>query len=118
MSYKDRYEKAKAKGSVKEQTFQIKSWSEPGDELIGQVLSIGTFKGGKFDTEVSQYIIDTDEGIISTVLGSNADAQIKDKVEIGNCVHIEYQGKISLDDGRSVNRFNISTFDPGKGKDA
>lgn len=118
MTYAEQLAKAQEKGKVKERTFAIISWHEPGDELTGKLLNVSAFKGGKFETEVNQYLIETDDGVVSTVLGSYADSQIMGSVQVGDLVHILYQGKAQLDDGRSVNRFNISTFSSGKPKDA
>ncbi|GAG55167.1 unnamed protein product, partial [marine sediment metagenome] len=88
----------------------IHSWDEEGQQLIGKVVEIMPFTHGKFDTEVQQYILDTDEGRVSTVLGAATDKQIAGKVKPGTMVAIVFRGQKQLADSRSVNRFEVSTF--------
>lgn len=110
MGYKEEYEKAKGKGKTKTLTSQIHSWDEEGEELVGKVIDVKPFKEGKFDTEVDCYWLETDEGIVTTVLGSATDKQLKEVDPIGQNIHITYKGKKMLADGRSVNNFHVEVF--------
>ena len=106
-TYKEQADKARKKGGGKRLTLEIHSWKEPGDTLVGKVKEVKPFTGGKFDTNVNQYILETDEGLISTVLGAATDKSFGDESVVGKTLFIEYRGKINLDDGRSVNKFVI-----------
>lgn len=107
MTYAEEWGKAEEKGKVDLVTMTIHSWDEEGQSLIGVVKAIQPFTGGSFDTEVNQYIIDTGEDIVSTVLGSSTDKQLA-KIDIqGRMVRITYKGKKNLDDGRQVNNFRV-----------
>lgn len=107
MSYKDDFIKSKDKGKTKVLTVIIHTWDEEGQELWGKVISVKPFLLGKFDTEVDSYIIDTDEGLITTVLGSATDKQLKDVDPVGMRIYIKYQGKKQLADGRQINLFHV-----------
>jgi len=107
MGYKEDFQKSKEKGKTKVLTMMIYTWDEEGQELYGTVLEIKPFKLGKFPTEVDSYIIQTDDGLITTVLGSATDKQLKDVDPRGMRIYIKYQGKKQLDDGRQVNLFHV-----------
>lgn len=110
MSYKDQYDDAKKKGKTEQVTTNIHTWEEEGEKIIGLVYGIEPFVEGQFETEVNKYIIDTDDGFVSTVLGSSTDKQIAKKVAKGNVVCITFEGKKHLKDGKSVNLFNIEVL--------
>lgn len=107
MTYQEQYKQAQSKGKTKQLTVEIWTWDEEGQELIGKVQSIIPFTDGKFDTEVSQYVIETDNGLVSTVLGSATDKQIAGKVREGAIVAILFKGKKELSDKRHVNLFDV-----------
>lgn len=110
MGIKEDYAKAKEKGKVQRLTRQIWTWDEEGQVLIGKVTAIEPFSEGMFDTEVKSYIIETEEGTITTVLGSATDKQLAKVDPVGRNIFIEYLGKKALKDGRSVNLFNVDVF--------
>ncbi len=110
MSYQDDFEKAVDSGLTTEITRGIQSWDEEGDTILGKVVEIGPFTEGSFDTEVNFYLIDTDDGLISTILGSATDRQM-DKLDLmGKLIHIEYRGKKQLADGKQVNNFKVRVW--------
>lgn len=110
MSYADDYLKAKEKGKTTQVTKEIFTWDEEGEQIIGRVLEVSVFTGGKFESKSMQYTIDTDNGIVTTVLGTATDKQLKDKNLVGKVIFIEYGGKIELGDGRQVNRFKVEVW--------
>ena len=110
MGYREEYEKAKEKSKVEIITRQIVSWEEEGQLLIGQFIRTEPFTEGEFDTEVLSYIIDTDDGIITTVLGSATDKQLE-KVDLRNRnICIEYQGKKELGESKRCNLFKVTVW--------
>lgn len=88
-------------------TTRIHQWEHEGDMLEGRVLEVIPFTGGKFDTEVNQYILQVGDDRVSTVLGSSTDKQVLGTVKPGAYCRIIYQGKSALDDGRQVNNFRV-----------
>ena len=110
MVTREDYEAQKKKGKVTRLTRQIWTWDEEGQTLIGKVKAIEPFAEGMFDTEVNSYIIETEGGIITTVLGSATDKQLSKIDPVGSNIFIEYMGKKALKDGRSVNLFNVDIW--------
>jgi len=110
-SYKDAYEKAKKAGKINRPTYQIHTWNEDNSVLVGKVRAVSEFTGGKFDNPVKQYLIDTDDGAKSCILGSYTDTQLESVVLINRVVAIIHQGKKDLEDGRSVNIFDVEIID-------
>lgn len=110
MSYQEQYQKAKEAGQTEEVTTSIFRFEEEGQHLIGKLVDISPFAGGDFETDVNQYTLDTDNGRVSCILGSAADKQLTQQDIIGKLVCITYYGKVSLSDGRRVNRFSVEVF--------
>lgn len=113
-TYAEAYAKAKADGRLTRKTSRIHSWTGESSVLIGKIRAIKPFTGGKFDAEVNAYLIETDEGLISTILGSYTDTQLGEIDLIGKTICIEYCGKKDLEDGRKVNLFNVDVLDRGE----
>lgn len=107
MGFKDEFIKAQDKGKTKTLTRLIHTWEEEGEELFGRVVSIEPFTEGQFDTEVNSYQIETDIGIVTTVLGSATDKQLAKIDPVGMKIYIKYNGKKMLKGGNSVNLFHI-----------
>lgn len=113
-TYQEAYAKAKSEGRLTRKTSRIHVWSDEGRLLTGKVRAIKPFTGGKFDAEVNAYLIETDEGLVSTIFGSYTDGQLEGLDLVGKVIHIEYDGKKDLEDGRKVNLFNVDVLDGGK----
>ena len=110
MSYQEDFEKANEKGATQEVTKNIQSWVDEGETVIGKLVSIGPVNEGTFDTEVNSYLIDTDDGMVTTVLGSATDKQLAGLEIMGKLIYIEYRGKKNLKDGKQVNTFKIKVW--------
>ena len=80
--------------------------------VIGRVVGVGKFVGGKFEAEVNCYRIATDEGMISCILGTHTDTQLEGIPILDHVVCIQFQGQKSLDDGRKVNVFDVDVLAP------
>lgn len=86
---------------------EIHSWRTEGDWIAGQLKEVNEFKEGNFDNTCKQYILKTDDGLVSCVLGQAVDKQIGAKLKIDNFYYIKFKGQLDLGDGRSVNRFSV-----------
>lgn len=106
-NYAEAYQKARSEGRLTRKTSRILTWTEDSPHLIGKVRAIMPFTGGKFEAEVNAYLIETDQGLVSTILGSYTDSQLAGLDLVGKIVVIEYEGKKDLEDGRKVNLFNV-----------
>jgi len=112
--YKAMYEAAKKTGALKRPTYRIHTWTEDSALLIGRIIGIGKFEGGKFEAEVNCYRIMTDEGTVSCILGTYTDSQLENISLLDQVVCIQYQGQKSLDDGRKVNVFDVDIIEGPK----
>lgn len=109
--YTAMYEKAKAEGKLHRSTFRIHTWKEDSAILIGRITDILPFKGGKFEAEVNSYLMDTADGLVSFIMGTYTDSQLEGIDLKGRIVRIEFAGKKDLEDGRSVNQFNVDVLE-------
>lgn len=107
MNYYDVTEYLHDPDGIERLTFNIKSWNESGDFLVGKVKKIEDFQGSKFETVCKSYLLETDEGLISTVLGASSDKQLEGLDLIGHILYIEYLGQIDLEGGKRCNRFSV-----------
>lgn len=108
--YSEEYLKAKEKGKTTQVSIEIHTWDTEGQELIGKLIDVLPFEEGKFDTEVQKYILDTDHGRISTVLGAATDKRISKTVKAGEMLYIKWKGQKELASGQHVNLFDIETW--------
>lgn len=88
-------------------SIDIHTWSRDGERLIGELREISDFTGGSFEQKCKRYLFATDNGLVTTILGASIDKQIQPEKYIGRVLCITYKGKITLDDGRSCNRFTV-----------
>ena len=109
-SYQEAYEKARSEGRLSRKTSRIHTWTEESPVLIGKVKAIKPFTGGRFEVEVNAYLIETDEGMISTIFGTYTDSQLEGLDLIGKVIAVKYDGQKDLEDGRKVNLFNVDVI--------
>lgn len=107
MNYKELMKDARKAKAVDQLTHTITQWTEEGQQIIGRVIDIQPFTGGKFEGSCNQYLIETDDGIISTLLGGATDKQIVDNDISGKVVCITFNGKKILEDNRQINLFTV-----------
>lgn len=109
-TYAEDYLKAKERGKTSQITVEIHTWDTEGQELIGKLIDVAPFTEGKFDTEVRKYIIDTDRGRVSTVLGAATDKRLAKTIKPGAMLYIKWNGQKELASGQHVNLFEVSTW--------
>jgi hypothetical protein len=83
-------------------SFEIKML-QPGEVLVGKLLSIGVVEFAKTKSTVNSYSFETDNGNVQVILGSGTDKQIHEKMEIGEVYEVLHKGKLNISEGRSVN---------------
>ena len=115
MGYADQFKKAEGEGSAKEISSQIYKFEREGQEIVGKLIGFEKFvppeSWGGASGDCMQYVIMTDEGQISVVLGQVADKTIYDSgVVNGDGLYIRYNGKKALPGGKNVNLFTIKRF--------
>lgn len=108
-NYSEEYLKAKEKGRTEQISIEIHTWDTEGQELIGKLIDVLIFTEGKFDTEVKKYVIETDHGRVSTVLGAATDKRMA-KVKPGANLYIKWKGQKEIGQGQHVNLFEIEAW--------
>jgi hypothetical protein len=111
MTYSEMLEKAKKGNKVKQITSDIKTWESEGDFILGKLIKVEPFSEGEFETEVKKYTFDTDNGIVSTVMGAVADKQIAGDEMLNSVLYITYKGKKKSKKGHMVNKFDMVVID-------
>ena len=106
-TYREQLEAARKEGRTKGVLAGLWRWEQEGQELVGKILAIDDFKGGKFDEPCKQYIVETDLGTFQTLLGGATDERLGDSVRVGDVVSITYMGKATTSKGFQVNVFAI-----------
>jgi len=105
MSYDSIFDAAENDNLVDEVSCAIHKWETPGDQLTGRLLGFENFDGGNFG-QCIKYLLDTDEGKVSFILGTAADKYMEN-VTTGSIIRITYQGTKDISDGKRVNMFNV-----------
>ena len=106
MTYAEQFEQAAREKEVRELSYEIIKWEVEGQEVVGEVKGFETFESSNYETDCLVWKLQTDEGLVSCVLGGVADKRMQD-VTTGDLLHIVYKGKKELKEGRRVNIFNI-----------
>ena len=103
-----------AAGQGEHMNVTIISWDQVGQEVIGVFMSSEVMPETKYGTPVQRYLIKTDLGMMSCLLGAHADKEVLPKLQGGDLVRIVYNGQKNLGAGRSVNIFDVRSY--GKAK--
>lgn len=106
-SLQDQADKAIDKGKGKSMVITIKTWKEEGETFYGVLLQTKPFDNSRFENSCMMYIFDTDDGLVSTVFGAATDKALEKEKLVGHLLKIIFHGKISLEDGRQCNKFEI-----------
>jgi hypothetical protein len=81
---------------------------EKGDSICGILTLVENAENDKFEEDVNRYVLDTDDGPQSVLLGSAADKQLEGKIEVGKLTYIEYLGKVEIQGGaKQLNRWKV-----------
>ena len=107
MSYQEKYQKAKKEGNYSSLSIAIHKWNREGDTIVGKIVGIGEFDKSRFANNCNKYVMDTDDGLISFVLGSNVDNQLEGKDLLDKVICVTFHGQTLLDDGRKCNSFSV-----------
>jgi len=107
MSYADQLKKAQEKGTLHQLSQNIKQWNQAGDFLLGALIEISEFEDSEYDQPCNKYLFETDDGMVSTVLGAITDKLINDDF-LNKVLFVMFEGKKESRSGRQYNKFLIS----------
>ena len=75
------------------------------------MIDIIPFDKGQYDTTCNQYILETDDGLVSTIMGSGTDKQLEGVKLKGSVVLIMFKGKLELPNGKMCNKFKVQIIE-------
>ena len=111
MSYKKDFDDAKKAGQVTDMTYSSFEFKAAGDSIIGELMDIQEVHFDKTDSDVNKYILKTDEGLQSIILGAIGDGQLKGRIRTGDIMRAEFIEKKDLPGGRTANIFTIQIIE-------
>ena len=109
-NYRQRFEELANENQPTDLVVQIHTWEE-NDELYGELISIDLVQTAKMQEACNGYILQTDDGPTSCMLGNATDKQLEGKLHIGDLVYIKFHGKIAIQGGaKQVNKFIVQAI--------
>jgi len=118
MSYKKQFADAEKAGKTREMNYQPHEFKTAGDTIVGELMDIQDAYFEATKSHVNKYIMQTDDGLESAIFGAIGDAQLKDRIQVGDIIHAEFIEKKELTGGRTANIFKIKIIERegGNGK--
>lgn len=110
MGYKDMFATAEKEDKVKAMTYQNYKFEKKGQNLIGELVAIQPAHFEATNSSVNKYILKTDDGMFSAILGAIGDAQLDGRVNDGDILSITFIEKKNLTGGRTANIFDIKSI--------
>ena len=114
MTYRERAEKAKAAGTVKRISQDVRKLKD-GESLIGLFQGREQIKSNKPDMpDFYRYHFDTDEGPVGTTFGQVFDGREGMALEPGALYEIVCKGQREIGSGKKVNVFVVTLLEAPK----
>lgn len=107
MNFREQYLQAKKAGLTDPMTYKSVSFEKSGQNIIGELVDIQPTHFDKTDSTVNKYILKTDDGLVSVILGAIGDGQLDGRVYSGDVLSITFIEKKQLTGGRTANIFDI-----------
>ena len=82
---------------------------EPGQSVVGILISVEEVQNEKIAEPCNRYVIDTDDGPCSVLPGNATDKQLVGKIKIGLLTRFEFVEKIAIQGGaKQLNRYRVT----------
>lgn len=107
MNYAQELQNYRQKPAVKNLVTEIIRFQIPGQFILGKIIEVKPFQTGKMDKECNQYTMDTVTGTKRFLLGNRLDNELEGIDLVGRILCVQFNGKVDLDGGRTLNLFNI-----------
>jgi hypothetical protein len=109
MNYDEQFEQAEEEGKVDFNSVEIVKWEEAGQKITGELLGVEVFQGNQFDEECNAYLVGTDTGPVTFVLGAATDKRLQDLSE-GMIIRVTYRGQKEIGNKKHVNIFEVKSI--------
>lgn len=107
MDYAKLAAKALKDGQTENLTPLYREWTEEGQVIVGEFRNKVEIESSQNQGTYYQYMFETNEGLLKFHLGKATDGEAGCTFTPGGIYHIEYQGKLNLKGGKTVNKFHI-----------
>jgi len=109
MNYEEMFDRAEQEGRIDFNSIEIVKWEDEGQQLTGELIAIEIFEGNRYNDQCNKYMLRTDSGIVSFILGAATDNRLQDVTE-GMIIRVIYKGQKDLKDGKRVNVFDVKSI--------
>lgn len=110
MGYNEMYHRQREDHKVEHLTKSIIEWKEVGQEVIGKIMQVTRFQESEFDGDCNVYLIETDTGLVSVVLGETRDKLFEKYDLLGRGIYIRFNGSVRTKTGRTCNDLTVDLF--------
>lgn len=112
MSYSQLAKVATELGQGKE--LASKMWQpNKGDILVGKLIAVDLFQSATINKPCNRYTFDTDDGIMTCLMGNATDDKIKHSLKLDVLTSVTFQGTMEIPGGRkAMNVFSVVQY-PG-----
>lgn len=107
MSYEAMAKEAIKQGAVEQLTPAYYEFKKPKDGFVGRLKGISEVESGISEGIYNQYLFDTDNGLIKCAFGGATDKEAGLLMEVGRVYLVQFEGKVKITGGRTVNKFRI-----------
>lgn len=105
--YQDIYDDSVENESSKQVGTKTYKFKEVGERVIGMLLNVEQVKNKRFKHAVNKYTFETDEGVLSVILGQAADKIYGPALKPGDVYGITYDGDQKLSRGNTMHQYTI-----------
>lgn len=112
MNYEDQFNALEQSQGAQDLVVEYLALKE-GEHVVGKLIAIEEVKLPQYEKPCNRYILDTDKGPASVLMGGATDKNIEGKLHIGWLTYIKFEGKRSLgDDRKPMNWWTVKQVDP------
>ncbi len=107
MKYQEMMEEAEGNKQLRQLTAEYVKFDNAGTKVVGMLMGKNEVQGRLSDKSYTQYLFDTDDGLIKCALGSANDGEAGTLMQVGGIYSITFLGTESMGGGRRVNQFEV-----------
>jgi len=107
MKYAEMIDEAKESKQLKPLTATYIKFDKVGIKIVGLLMGKNEVQGRLSEKTYTQYLFDTDDGLVKCALGSASDGEAGTLMQIGGIYSITFLGTEAMGGGRRVNKFEV-----------
>lgn len=107
MTYEELDRQAQSLGQIEKLTPEWIEWKEPGQTVIGKILSRADVQSLKYEQTMVVYSMDTDKGPVRFKLGAASEKDIGPFLKNGEVYRIVHLGLEKIEGGKERRNFEV-----------